>query len=326
MSYNQPGPYGGQQPQQPGPYGQPQQPGPYGQQPQAPQPGYGYPQQAPPGVPPQQPGPYGQGQQPGGYSQPQQPGAYGQQPQAPYGQDPYGQYPPAPPAGGGKKKTGLIIGAVAVVAAIGVGAYFIFGGGGSASVADDGAHKLTTPATVLGEYKKDATDSSDGFDESDMKDAEKDGLKNGKAVNASYKATDTSNPLAGKVLQFQGAYGEIADPEKLVDGMFQKGALEIAKGGDDDVKASLVDSPTDYSTDDFILKCQEMKMENTKPSSTDTSGPKVIHMPVCIWSDHSTMAMVVPLEVADMMAGKSPDLKNASDITVKLRQEIRVKA
>ncbi|MFF1376636.1 hypothetical protein [Streptomyces sp. NPDC058308] len=40
MSYNQPGPYGGQQPQQPGPYGQqPQQPGPYGQPPQAPQPG-----------------------------------------------------------------------------------------------------------------------------------------------------------------------------------------------------------------------------------------------------------------------------------------------
>src|SRR5436190_1888155 len=126
MSYNQPGPYGGQQPQQPGPYGQqPQQPGPYGQQPPAPQPGYGYPQQA--------------------------------------------------------------------------------------------------PDTVLTNYKKDPTDKTDGFTEQDMKDAEKDGLKNGKAVDGSYQLKDAANPLGGKVLQFQGAYGQIDDPGKLVDGMFAKG-------------------------------------------------------------------------------------------------------
>ncbi|MGY0024025.1 hypothetical protein ACVHNB_34290 [Streptomyces sp. YJ-C3] len=329
MSHNQPGPYGGQQPQQPGPYGQqPQQPGPYGQQPQAPQPGYGYPQQAPPGVPPQQPGPYGQ--QPGGYghpqpqqpySQPQAPGPYGQQPQAPYG-----QYPPAPPQGGGKKKTGLIIAAVAVVAAIGVGAYFVFGGGG-ASVADDGAHKLTTPATVLTEYKKDASSSSGGFDEQDMKDAEKNGLKNGKSVNASYEVKDTSNPLAGKVMQFTGAYGEIDDPEKVVDGMFAKATLQAAKDeGDSEGKAKLVGSPTNYSTDDYILKCQEMQYENTDTSSSSAGTPKSIHMPVCIWGDHSTAAVVIPLEIADMMSGKTPDLKASSEIAVKLRKEVRVPA
>ncbi|WP_338696462.1 hypothetical protein V2W30_13625 [Streptomyces sp. Q6] len=313
MSYNQPGPYGGQQPQQPGPYGQQPQQGPYGQQPQAPQPGYGYPQQAPQGVPPQQPG---------GYSQPQQPGPYGQQ------QAPYGQYPAAPPAGGGKKKTGIIIAAVAVVAALGVGAYFVFGGGGGASVADDGAHKLTAPSTVLTEYKKDESSSSDGFTDEDMKDAEKDGLKNGKPVNGAYSVKDTSNPLAGKVLQFQGAYGEIDDPEKLVDGMFEKGALEIAKGssGDDDTKATLVGDPTDYSTDDFILKCQEMKMENTGASAGSSTTPKEMHMPVCIWGDHSTVSMVISAEIADMMAGKVPDLKSASDIAAKLRKEIRVPA
>ncbi|NEB77201.1 hypothetical protein G3I40_18545 [Streptomyces sp. SID14478] len=325
MSYNQPGPYGGQpqQPQQPGPYGQqPQQPGPYGQQPQAPQPGYGYPQQAPqpgygypqqgqPGVPPQQP-----------YSQPQQPGPYGQQQQAPYG-----QYPPAPPqAGGGKKKTGIIIAAVAVVAALGVGAYLVFSGGSSASVADDGAHKLTTPATVLGEYKKDATDSGSGFDESDMKDAEKDGLKNGKSVGANYGAQDTSNPLAGKALNFAGAYGQIDDPDKLVDGMFSKGALEMTKSNDSDkTKSTLIDSPTDYSTDDFILKCQQMKVENTDPASTE-KGPKVVYMPLCIWGDHSTVAVVAAVDVADMMSGKKPDLKAASETVTKFRSEVRVKA
>ncbi|GAA2335904.1 hypothetical protein OKJ48_06535 [Streptomyces kunmingensis] len=322
MSHNQPGPYGGQpqQPQQPGPYGQPQQPGPYGQQPQAPQPGYGYPQQAPqpgygypqqgpPGVPPQQP-----------YSQPQQPGPYGQQPQAPYG-----QYPPAPPQGGGKKKTGLIIAAVAVVAAIGVGAYFVFGGGGSVSVADDGAHKLTAPATVLNEYKKQEA-ASDGFSDEDMKDAEKDGLKNGKPVSAGYEVKDTANPLGSKVLQFQGAYGEIDDPGKLVDGMFAKAATAaLEDDGDSKTKGSLVGDPTDYSTDDVVLKCQDVKIENND-SSAAAGTPKVMHMPVCIWGDHSTVAMVMSMEIADMMAGKSPDLKAASDIASKLRQEIRVKA
>ncbi|WP_394434127.1 hypothetical protein [Streptomyces sp. SGAir0957] len=327
MSYNQPGPYGGQpqQPQQPGPYGQqPQQPGPYGQQPQAPQPGYGYPQQAPqpgygypqqapPGVPPQQ--------QP--YSQPQQPGPYGQQPG-----DPYGQYPPAPPQGGGNKKTGLIIGVVAVVAAVGVGAYFVFGGGGGSgvSVADDGPHKLTAPATVLSEYQKDSS-SSGGFDADDMKDAEKDGLKNGKPVDGSYTVKDASNPLGGKVLQFRGAYGEIDDPGKLVDGMFEKGALEIAKGsGGKDGKATLVGSPTNYSTDDYVLKCQEMKFEPGENAAAGAAAPKEMRMPVCIWSDHSTLSTVVSMEIADVMSGKAPDLKSSADIAAKLRKEIRVPA
>ncbi|MFJ4711713.1 hypothetical protein [Streptomyces sp. NPDC088785] len=319
MSYNQPGPYGGQQPQQPGPYGQqPQQPGPYGQQPQAPQPGYGYPQQAPPGVPPQQPGPYGQPQQP---QQPQAGYGYPQQ-QAPYGQDQYGQgpYPPPPPAGGGGKKVGLIIGAVAVVAAIGVGAYFVLGGsdGGSASVSDDGAHKLTAPATVLSEYQKDAA-SGDGFSASDMRDAEKDGLKNGKPVGGSYKAGGTSDPLAGKMLQFQGAYGEVEDPGKLVTGMFDKASLGSA--GDD--KATLVGDPSDYSTDGYVMKCQELKMDGSAAGST--SG-KAVHMPVCIWADNSTVAMVLPMTISDMMSGKAADLKSAADLAVKLRKEVRVPA
>ncbi|WP_353942551.1 hypothetical protein ABII15_13475 [Streptomyces sp. HUAS MG91] len=325
MSYNQPGPYGGQQPQQPGPYGQQPQPGPYGQQPQAPQPGYGYPQQAPPGVPPQQPNPYGQQQPPqppqAGYGYPQQ--------QAPYGQDQYGQYPPQPPAGGGGgKKAGLIIGAVAVVAAIGVGAYFVIGGGGSgsASVSDDGAHKLTTPATVLSEYQKTESSSSGGLTSSDMADAEKAGLKNGKPVSAGYQVKDSSNPLGGKVLQFQGAYGEIDDPSQFVSGMFDKGASEIAKGSSTaSGKASLVGSPTDYSTDDVTLKCQELKFENSGSTGSSTA-PKEMHMPLCIWADHSTMAMVTSADIADMMTGKAPDLKAAADLTAKLRSEVRVPA
>ncbi|MFK4064655.1 hypothetical protein [Streptomyces sp. NPDC029674] len=340
MSYNQPGPYGGQQPQQPGPYGQPpQQPGPYGQPPQAPQPGYGYPQQAPPPQPQAQPG-YGYPQQ-GGYSQPQQPGPYGQPPQAPYGQQPpYGQVPPPPPGGGSGKKTGLIIAAVAVVVAAAVGGYFVLAGGddkdgkkgGSSSVAggggedagikDDGPHTLTTPALLLGEYKKDAGQTG-GFNSSDLAAAEKAGVKDPQDVDAGYKSGDESNPLAQKAIQFMGVYGEIKDPENVVDDMFTKVKKDSQTSGSE--TGELVGSPKDFSTGDAVLKCQESVIKNDNPSSGSASGPKEIRMPVCIWGDHSTVGVVVPLAIADAMAGKV-SLSDASATTLKVRKEVRVKS
>ncbi|WP_328944660.1 hypothetical protein OG259_27340 [Streptomyces sp. NBC_00250] len=318
MSYNQPGPYG-QQPQQPGPYGQqpgpygqqPQQPGPYGQ-PQAPQPGYGYPQQAPQGVPPQQ--------QPYGYPQQgQQPGPYGQQPQygAPQGPGGYVPHPPAPK----KSKTGLIIGAVAVVAALGVGAYFVLGGGG-ASVADDGPHKLTTPDTVLTEYKKDAKEKdSDG--KKFLEQAEKSGVKNATQVDASYKVEDKSNPLAGKALSFSGLYGEIDDPEKVVDTIFASIKAEADKDAGKKDEPQLVGSPEAYTpaeADGAVLKCQQSKAE-----ADATEGTPAMSITMCIWADHSTVGFVVPIDVASLLAGKAGTGEEAAAITAKLRKEIRVK-
>ncbi|MFE5795690.1 hypothetical protein ACFQ8C_24385 [Streptomyces sp. NPDC056503] len=306
MSYNQPGPYGGQQPQQPGPYGQ--QPGPYGQPPQG-QPGYGYPQQAPQGVPPQQ--------QPYGY--PQQPAPYGQQPQygAPQGPGGYVPHPPAPK----KSKTPIIIGAVAVVAAIAVGAYFLIGGGGGASVANDGPHKLVTPETVLGEYKK-APDESDSSGDDVLKDAEKNGVKNGKQVDASYKAGDESNPLGGKMLSFSGIYGEIEDPEKLVDALFGVMKTKAAEDKEDD--AELVGSPqafTPAEAEGAVLKCQ-----SAKGKADASAGTPAFSMNFCIWADHSTVGFVVPLDMAAMLSGKGGSLEEAATVTAKFRKEVRVKA
>ncbi|MFH8485715.1 hypothetical protein [Streptomyces longisporoflavus] len=313
MSYNQPGPYGGQQPQQPGPYGQqPGQPGPYGQQPQAPQPGYGYPQQAPQGVPPQQ----------GGYSQPQQPGPYGQQQQGPYG-----QVPPPPPAGGGGggKKTGLIIGAIVALVAIGGGVWWFTAGkddsssAGNSAVADDGKHKLVTPETVLSDYEK-AASAGDGFNDDDMKRAEKDGVKNGKPVDAEYQSGDKSNPLAQKMIKFMGVYGDIDDPSKVVDGMFDKMATESEKEGSGTSTGKLVGSPKSFDADGAVIKCQETKVKG------GGSGPKEISMPVCIWGDHSTLGVVIPVDMASAMSGKGADLDSAADTATKLRKEVRVKA
>lgn len=316
MSYNQPGPYGGQQPQgQPGPYGQqpPQgQPG-YGypQQPPQGQPGYGYPQQAPQGVPQQ------------GYGQPQQPGPYGQPPQQP----PYGGAPGfPPPQGAPKKKTGLIVASVVVaLAVIGGGAYFLVGGG-SSDVADDGPHKLITPATVIdGEYKKDDSSGSTtgGMSKDDLANAEKWGVKNPKDVNASYQSGSVEdNPLGAKVLSFAGIYGEIDDPEKAVDAMFSyfKAEAEKGEGGEE---GELVGSPESFEPeglDGAVMKCQAAKMK-----LGESEGPSEMNLPVCIWGDHSTVGFVLPVDMAGALGGKTASLDDAAKTTAKLRNDVRVK-
>lgn len=319
MSYNQPGPYGGQ-PQQPGPYGQPGgQPGPYGQQqPQAaPQPGYGYPQQAPP----QQPG-YGYPQQAPQGVPPQTP-PYGQQ--APYGQQqPYPTAPQPPASGGGGKKVGVVLGAVAVVAAIAVGAYFVFGGGGGADIADDGPHKLTTPAAVLGgEFKKSSNADSGGFNEDDVKEAEKHGVKDAQDVSAGYQAGDESNPLSAQMINFMGVYGEIDDPEAVVDAMFADMKKEATS--DDSETGELVGDPeafTPSALDGAVLKCQETKIKGDSSSG----GPSEMSVPVCIWGDHSTLGVFIYADLASAMAGKSANLSDAADKTANFRNDVRVKA
>ncbi|MGA4848850.1 hypothetical protein ACOBQB_22305 [Streptomyces sp. G5(2025)] len=324
MSHNQPGPYDGQEPgpygQQPGPYGQPQpqppgpygqpQPGPYGQPPQGvpphqPQPGYGFPQ--PPQQAPQQ----------GGYSQPQHPGPYGQQPQAPYGQVP----PPAPPQGGGKKKTGLIIGAVAVVAALGVGAYFLFGGGGgSASVEDDGAHKLVPPASV-GEFKKgdDAGDPDDGpLGSNDKKDAEEIGIKNGENVGATYRSDEA---FKGRQMSFWGMYGEIADPEKSIDEGFAKAEESAKEDSDGSEEYELVGDPETVepdALDNAVMKCQTADIKE---------DGKLMKLPICIWADHSTYGIVFGIDMAAMMkGGGGMATDEVASFAADLRKAARVKA
>ncbi|MEW2486467.1 hypothetical protein [Streptomyces sp. NPDC048411] len=330
MSYNQPGPYGGQPPQgQPGPYGgqppqgQPgpydQQPGPYGQPPQGGQPGYGYPQQAPQGVP-QQP-------QPGyGYPQAQQPGPYGQQPQAPYGQAPYGGQMPMPPAPP-KKKTGLIIGgAVVALAVIAGGAYFLTSGGGSNTLSDDGPHKLATPAKVLGEYNRFGGDNSGvKQDDKTTKELTASGIENGKAVTGIYSTADLSNfdpsdpstapdIATAKGITYIGAYGKVKDPAKALDTFFA--TLKKSASEDSKKDTQLVGEPEEVSPSGFengIMKCQAAKGKDAASGKLKTDW-------FCAWSDYSTMAMVSPGD-----ATKNIDKDTAAKITTDLRKEIRVK-
>ncbi|MGW5850390.1 hypothetical protein ACWFQ8_20980 [Streptomyces sp. NPDC055254] len=303
MSYNQPGPYG-QQPQQPGPYGQqPQQPGPYGQQPPPPgpygqpaaQPGYGYPQQ--PGVPPQ------------GYPQ-QQPPAYG------YPQ----QQPPK------KSKTGLVVlcSVLAVAVIAGGGWYFIGSGSSSAISADTKGYKLVAPEAV-DDFKKDPKHKDPQFSEKDKKEAEGVGVKNPTQVGMTYQSGDPKNPLAGKLLNFSGVYGELADPEKSVDAYFALAKLEATKG-DSKTTVDLIGSPKTMKPAGFkgaVMKCQEAKFTSKDPS---TKGPKEFTLPICIWGDYSTLGTVTAMEMASMIAGKSGyTLEQTADFTAKLYNTSRVK-
>ncbi|MCX0243832.1 hypothetical protein [Streptomyces drozdowiczii] len=333
MSYNQPGPYGGQPPQgQPGPYGQ--QPGPYGGPPQGQpqgQPGYGYPQQAPQGVPPQQQ------PQPGyGYPQAQQPGPYGQQPPTPpYGGQPaYGQQPGFPPPAPQKKKTGLIVAsAVVALAVVAGGVYYFTSGGGSSSVASSTkGYKLTPPESV-GEYKQDKTDSDNKtgpLTGKDKTETEAMGVKSPVEASAVYGSGDIEkNPLTAKMLMLKGVWGQVDDPEKTLDAAFASAKEEMSKDqGEDDSETSLVGSPESFSPEGFdgaLMKCQVIKSVNKKSDGSVQQGPKEFNTPVCIWTDYSTVGIVFAVDLGAAMTNKSMPTEDVADLAAKLYNSSRTK-
>ncbi|THA78320.1 hypothetical protein E6R60_05360 [Streptomyces sp. A0642] len=329
MSYNQPGPYGGQPPQgQPGPYGGPPQgqPGPYGQPPQG-QPGYGYPQQAPQGVPPQQQPP-----QPGyGYPQAQQPGPYGQQPPTPpYGGQPaYGQQPGFPPAQPPKKKTGLIVGGVIVaLAVIGGGVYFLTSGGASNSdVADSTKGYKLTPPSAVDSYKS----SSGAKSVSPLTGAEKtkietSGVKNPSKTTANYQG-GSEKDLSMKVLSFQGYWGDVSDPASVINHSFDEAKANMAKE-DDKTTAELVGSPKDVTPAGFkgaLMRCQNLKMDNPEGDGSVDKGPKSLEMPICIWADYSTVGIVTGLDMGLAMTNKAMSQDDVAALAAKLYNTSRTK-
>ncbi|MBC9716329.1 hypothetical protein H9Y04_27705 [Streptomyces sp. TRM66268-LWL] len=334
MSYNQPGPYGGQQPQ--GPYGQqpgqPQQPGPYGQQPQQPygqpqqQPGYGYPQTAP-------------GQPGAGYPQ-TAPGQapYGQQP---YGQDQYGQQPygaPQPPqGGGGGKKAAMIIGAVVLVAAVGVGGFFAFkgdddnggSGGGSSNVGtegklkDDGPHQVSAPEQVLGDYKQlqlipgapkpQPAEPTIGMPKLV---AESSKMENPQALTVVYanrsmeELQDKSKVVGSKAMTFVGMHGKLADPKQALDDIFADLKKDKSQG------LTMIGSPKSVapnSLEGALMKCQEAEAKNPGTGNIDRQY-------ICIWADYSTIGVGIPAK-----DGKGTPLDYSANLTADLRGDVRVK-
>lgn len=305
MSFNQPGPYGQQQP--PGPYGQPPQggPNPYAQggPPGAPpQPGYGYPQQ------PGQPGPYGAPGQPGPYGAPGQPGM------------------PMPPQSGGNagKTIAIVVGAVVVVGAV-IGGFFMLGPGGS--IAGDGKkYKLTAPQTVAGEYKKKTTPgATEEFDSTDLSEYRKAGVSNPEGVQGAYKAGAGTTT---KQLNFQGVWGDVKDPEATLDAAFSSIAAESESdsGTGAGTKAEPQGSPEQVEPegldDDAVMKCQIMKVSLGTGSSS--GRPSEFESPLCMWADDSTVAMVSAQSSSAILTGKGMTTNEVAGLGAKLRNDARV--
>ncbi|MEE1928373.1 hypothetical protein V1J52_09220 [Streptomyces sp. TRM 70351] len=300
MSHNQPPPQGpyGHQPGQPGPYGAPQQPGPYGQPGGAPgQPGYGYPQQQPPPQP--------------GYGYPQQPGGY--------------VAPPPPPKSNKGKVIGLAVGAVVVVGAV-IGGILAFGGSGSSGVADDGPHRLVTPQEV-GEYTLQEDGNSTGMsaDNDEMREMiDTLSVADGESVNGTYSNLDLADPSTledptafarMRMAFFVGAWGTVEDPEKSVDDFFAKLKAEHTKDPDGSELVGEPESVTPAGLDGAVMKCQTVRTE------ADEQMPTPTETPICVWGDHSTVAMVF-----DMSFSGERKIEDAARLAVDFRKQARVAA
>jgi hypothetical protein len=195
------------------------------------------------------------------------------------------------------------------------------GGGDKNVVANDGKrYKLTTPETVATEYTKDASSGSGGMTESDAKDFEEFGVTNAKPVSGKYKSGEG---VSQKQLQLNGVWGEVKDPEAVVDGAFAKISQEAEKdssvGGGGTAK--LEGSPqkvTPAGLDDAVMKCQNVKFSGV------TSSTKSFTIPLCMWADHSTVGYVVVSDVSAAISGGGMPIDTAAETTAKVRKDARV--
>ncbi|EST35653.1 hypothetical protein N566_17475 [Streptomycetaceae bacterium MP113-05] len=216
---------------------------------------------------------------------------------------------PMPPEGGSKtgKTIAIVVGSLALVGAIIVAIVLSMGGGGS-DVADDGAHKIETPPTVLGDYKK----IDQGIKEMSASEMENAGVSNGTAASGNYNTIDPSDPnldpsdlTSMKALALIGAYGEVDDPEAAVDSVFEDPPTE---------NMELVGTAEEQSPSNFngYMKCQAVKATG----QTVPGAPSDYQ--ICAWGDNSTIAVVT------MANGTgSPSIEEAAQLTADVREEVR---
>lgn len=266
------------------------------------------PPQPPHGPPPQ--GPYGHQPPPAPYP-PQQPAyAYPPPPQGAGGWGQPGARPgmpgwapqPPPRKNRGWLVVGIVVGAVALVAAVGTGAFKLAGKGADRAF-PEATHRLVVPETLLeGEFTL-------GEDMSDTKgkgveDTYDPSIRNPKAAVAQYTSEDD-----GGVLVLSGMYGRLASPS-LARTKILEGAAE-SDGG------TVVVPATEFRPDGSgtVAECQVVQY-------TDVGG--TANMPMCAWGDGNTAAMVAVVRGDDATKDAADiDLEQAAVETLKVRAEIR---
>ncbi|MVO84455.1 hypothetical protein GPA10_06610 [Streptomyces sp. p1417] len=195
------------------------------------------------------------------------------------------------------------------------------GGGKAGAVVDDGPHKLVAPKTVLGGYR-----TVDGITSAGLEGHARLGVRDAENVQAVYGSGAKGNPMGGGMIQFTGVYGKIADPEKTVDAMFSDLEDKAEKKGRGGERNEMLGTPQDFDADGAVLKCQATKVSQGSAAGTG-SGPeeaRTARMALCAWADRSTAAVVLPMDVRAIKAGRATPLREAAETTRKLRAEVRV--
>ncbi len=107
---------------------------------------------------------------------------------------------------------------------------------------------------------------------------------------------------ATKVLNFEGFWGEIADPARVVNDAFND-VEKDAKSGSGEVSIELVGSAETAEPEGFdgaVMKCQDLKVTNKNGDGSVAKGPQHFILAVCVWADYSTAGITT---TADKRAG-----------------------
>ncbi|MEU8354276.1 hypothetical protein, partial [Streptomyces sp. NPDC048845] len=220
-----------------------------------------------------------------------------------------------PPTGGGSgrgRTVGIVVGAVVAVAAV-VGGAVLFTGGGPAE--DDGPHKLTTPQKVAEEFDRQGA----GKDDSDLPAGEKDSLQALPGVTDPHPVQAEYQTASKKQMLLTGVWGEVENPEQVIDAMF----VVIQKSAEEQGDVEVLGSPESVEPDGLgsaVMKCQKFK------TTVDDPDVPIDHaeLPVCIWADSSTVGGVMVMDPVALIAGKA-DVEGVAETAAEVRADARVK-
>ncbi|MCQ8769888.1 hypothetical protein [Streptomyces telluris] len=195
--------------------------------------------------------------------------------------------PPVPDRRGGRGKVmaAVAIGSLILMCTL-LGGFLLLTGGGSS--AHGGArYRLTAPERA-GDFLRDAPVDRT-FRADHLERLRRLGVRDAGSVTAGY----ASGPARSGMLMYSGLWGEVRDPERAVDGMFEAMAEDarerpVKQGTREEIEGSPVRViPRGLNDAGAVMKCQAVQF-------TPADGGTGAGLPLsyCVWADHSTVGVV----------------------------------
>lgn len=185
--------------------------------------------------------------------------------------------------------------------AIAAGAILFVNKNNDDSAADSRKYKITAPLTVADRFQRTDVDNNPLDSSKDKSELTTIGLNEvAGGISAKYESGEDK-------LVLLGAWGTVKDPSATVDSAFRTWMPDFLAGAKG--RLTSVDSPQQEKPSglgDATMKCQAI--------SGLKDGTRH-RMPVCIWSDHSTVGMVVIVQLdleLDQGATISAKVRNAA--------------